>query len=209
VQARGLVIGHLEYRLGVFTGKRGAAMGANPQSRAELRLVARVQYNLFDPETAFFYAGTYGGSKKVLSFGAAVDHQDSYTAFAVDAFLDLPLGPDVLTAQFAFLHYGDSTTTPWLAVAPPLPPSIRQNAVVFEAGYRLGALKISPIVRFEDQFFSDTTPSASLLRVSAGVAWWLMNHNLNVKLFYSYVKATAATSINWNQLNLQVQLYVF
>jgi hypothetical protein len=202
VQARGLVIGHLEYRLGVFTGARGAPMSPmSTNSRAQLRLAARVQYNLFDPETAFFYAGTYAGTKKVVSFGASVDHQDNYTAFDVDAFIDLPVGADVVTAQAAFLHYQDSDTAPWIGVP-------KQNDIVVEAGYRLGALKISPIVRFEDQMFAAPPMGAtsSLMRISAGVAWWPMGHNLNVKLFYSYVKPTANP---FNQLNLQVQLYVF
>src|SRR4029453_19165541 len=69
VQARGLVIGHLEYRLGVFTGFRGAPLMGATNTRAEMRIAARVQYNLFDPETAFFYAGTYGGAKRIVSFG--------------------------------------------------------------------------------------------------------------------------------------------
>jgi hypothetical protein len=199
-QARGLVIGHLEYRLGVFTGNRGVApMGANT-SRAEMRITARVQYNLFDPETAFFYAGTYAGAKKIVSFGAGVDHQDNYTAFAVDAFVDLPVGADVLTAQAAFLHF-DPGTPAWIGVA-------KQSDVIVEAGYRLSALKLSPIVRFEDQLFPGVgmADSTSILRVSAGVAWWPMGHNLNVKLFYTYVKPPGDA---FNQLNLQVQLYVF
>jgi hypothetical protein len=202
VQARGLVIGHLEYRLGVFTGNRGAPLPGANTSRAEMRIAARVQYNLFDPETAFFYAGTYAGSKKVVSVGAGVDHQDNYTAFAVDAFVDLPLGPDVLTAQLAFMHFGNGDPT-WIAVAD-------QNDIVAEAGYRLSALKISPIVRFEDQIFDAVGmgDSTSLLRISAGVAWWPMGHNLNVKLFYTYVKPSSPLEA-WNQLNLQVQLYVF
>jgi hypothetical protein len=203
VQARGLVIGHLEYRLGVFTGYRGAPLPGATTSRAEMRVAARVQYNLFDPETAFFYAGTYAGTKKVVSFGASVDHQDNYTAFDVDAFVDLPVGADVLTAQAAFLHYANSAPT-FIAVPD-------QNDIVFEAGYRLSALKISPIVRFEDQLFDAAAPgggSSSVLRISAGVAWWPMGHNLNVKLFYTYVKPPAPFDA-FNQLNLQVQLYVF
>jgi hypothetical protein len=197
-QARGLVIGHLEYRLGLFTGNRGAPlMGANT-SRTELRVAARVQYNLFDPETAFFYAGTYLGAKKVVSFGAGVDHQDNYTAFDVDAFVDLPVGADVLTAQAAFMHFGNSTPA-WIAV-------VKQNDVVFEVGYRLSALKLSPIFRFEDQFFTDA--DTSLLRISVGVAWWPMGHNLNVKLFYTYAKPSSPAE-SFSTVNLQAQLYVF
>jgi hypothetical protein len=204
-QARGLVIGHLEYRLGLFTGNRAAGTPMAPRSRAEMRIAARVQYNLFDPETAFFYAGTYAGAKKVVSFGAGVDHQDNYTAFAVDGFVDLPVGPDVLTAQVAFMRFTNSDPV-WVA----LPGGPDQSDIVAELGYRLSALKISPIVRFEDTLFDAVgmADSTSLLRISAGVAWWPMGHNLNVKLFYTYVKPSSPADA-WNQLNLQAQLYVF
>jgi hypothetical protein len=163
-----------------------------------MRVTARVQYNLFDPETAFFYAGTYGGTKKVVSFGAAVDHQEQYTAFDVDAFVDMPVGADVFTAQAAFMHFNGDT---WVAVP-------KQNDIVVEAGYRLGALKISPIIRFEDQMYAAVgmAPSQSVIRVSAGVAWWLIGHNLNLKIFYTYVKPEANP---FNQLNVQAQLFVF
>jgi hypothetical protein len=208
VQARGLVIGHLEYRLAVLTGSREVVPPAVPpmgqRPRDELRLAARVQYNVFDPETAYFYAGTYAGSKKVLSFGAAVDHQDAYTAFALDAFADLPLGDgNVVTAQAAYLHYSGGT---WIVLP-------KQDDVVVEAGFRLGALKISPILRFEDQIRADTVnamgatvPGTSSMFISAGVAWWPFGHNLNVKAFYTYVKRPVNA---FNQFNLQVQLYVF
>jgi hypothetical protein len=208
VQARGLVIGHLEYRLAVLTGSRDVVMPAVPpmeqRTRSELRIAGRVQYNVFDPETAYFYAGTYAGSKKVLSFGAAVDHQDAYTAFAFDAFADMPLGDgNVVTAQAAFLHYDGGS---WILVP-------KQNDVVVEAGFRLGGLKISPIVRFEDLMHADavdalgmTVEGTSTMYISAGIAWWPFGHNLNVKAFYTYVKPTANP---FNQFNLQVQLYVF
>jgi hypothetical protein len=164
-----------------------------------------VQYNLFDPETAFFYAGTYAGAKKIVSFGAGVDHQDNYTAFAVDAFVDLPVGADVLTAQVAFMRWMNSDPA-WIA----LPGGVDQSTVAAEVGYRLSALKISPIVRFEDQLFDaiGMADGNSILRISAGIAWWPMGHNLNVKLFYTYVKPSSPLEA-WNQVNLQTQLYVF
>jgi hypothetical protein len=219
-QARGLVIGHLEYRLGVFTGKRDAVamMGMAPPSRTSLRLAGRVQYNVFDPETAYFYAGTYGGTKKILSFGAGVDHHESYTAFAVDGFFDWPVGPDVVTAQFAVLHYNGGT---WMGI-PTLPPTMgvavpkKVTAVVGEAGYRISQLKLSPILRVENQSATVDPPmdpmivaSPSVLRFSAGLAWWLMGQTVNVKLFYTYVKPDNSIFRTYNQLNLQVQLYVF
>jgi hypothetical protein len=203
VQARGLIGGHLEYRAGVFTGKRQIPAMPTPMpapSRTAPRLAGRLQYNVFDPETSFFYAGTYGGSKKVLSVGAGIDRQDSYLAYAADTFLDWPLGPDVLTAQVVFSRYDGGS---WIAL-----PS--HNVIMTEAGYRFGAFKLSPIVRFERLMLDNETPMASnQTRYGAGLAWWYMGHNANLKAFYTYVRPSSSLQRAYGQVNLQTQLYVF
>ena len=103
----------------MFTGKRqipGPApeMAPPPGSRTVPRLAARLQYNVFDAENGFFYAGTYGGARRILAFGAGVDKQDAYTAYAVDGFFDWPVGRDVVTAQavFATNRWRSSITEP-------------------------------------------------------------------------------------------------
>jgi hypothetical protein len=73
VQLRGLVAGgSLEYRLGTFQGKRSAP-AETPTSRAaarnSFRFAGRLQLNVLDGESTFFYAGTYLGKKRILSFG--------------------------------------------------------------------------------------------------------------------------------------------
>jgi hypothetical protein len=183
-------------------------MAPTQPSRTEPRLAGRVQYNVFDPETAYFYAGTYGGTKKVISLGAGFDHQNEYTAFAVDGFVDWPIGGDVVTAQGAFFHYDGGAWIPAVAGPTGLFP---QNDFVVELGYRLGALKISPIIRFENQAFDavGVTDAHNRMFVSAGGAWWWMGHNLNVKAFYTYGKDDVTPTITFNQVNLQVQFYVF
>jgi hypothetical protein len=212
LQARGLIAKHFEYRLGLFTGRRAPApAAATPplprQSQAAPRVAARVQYNVFDAESAFFYGGTYAGSKRILSVGAGLDMQKQYKAFAGDAFLDWPLGPDVVTAQLDFVHY-DGGTAPddWAPIA-------KQNDLMVEAGYRIGAIQISPIVRFEmAKMDTATAGNPNQTRIGAGVAWWYMGHNANLKLFYTYVKpeADGVTTLSaYNQINLQSQFYVF
>ena len=62
------------------------------------RAAGRVQVNLMDPETGFFYAGTYLGTKKILSIGASFDFQDAqdqtaYKYFAGDVFVDHAVRP--------------------------------------------------------------------------------------------------------------------
>ena len=60
VQARGLVAGGLlEYRFGLFQGLRQAQGPTMSASRNFFRATGRVQVNLMDPETGFFYASTY------------------------------------------------------------------------------------------------------------------------------------------------------
>jgi len=213
LQVRGLVLGNmLEYRVGLFQGLRKPATATEVAARNFLRFTGRVQLNLFDPETGFFYAGTYFGSKKVVSFGASFDVQGSYKNFGVDGFADLPLGPGVLTAQAA-LSYWDGGSD-----VPALPKFL---AEIVEAGYLLPDLRISPIVRFEHLGATVGNPEThpDETRVSFGGAYWPFAHNLNLKLFYTLISgglnpsgagaAVIGNSRTASQINLQLQLYYF
>jgi hypothetical protein len=203
VQARGIIAKHLEYRLGAFQGKRGLTAPGRVFGRNSPRLMARLQFNLFDAETSYFYSGTYGGTKKIVSIGAAVDHQNEYNAFAADIFIDLPVaGSDVFTAQGDIAFYDGKM---WLPTVP------RQFDLVGEIGYRIGAIQLSPILRFEMQKFDNPLPpaTANLMRFGGGLAYWYMNHNANVKVFYTYVKPDADTLHGYSQFNVQTQFFVF
>ncbi len=121
VQARGLVLdGHIEYRVGIWQGQRNAAVGtAGPpavivdqSARNFFRTAARLQINIFDPETGYFYGGTYLGAKKILSLGGSYDFESDYKAYSADGFLDLPLGPGVITGQVDYSHWDPGTVSP-------------------------------------------------------------------------------------------------
>jgi hypothetical protein len=204
IQARGLVFDRLEYRLGAFTGRRVVPtpmmMETPPASRSLLRVAGRLQYNFFDAETGFFYAGTYHGGKRVLSVGAGFDAQSDYRSFAGDVFLDWPVGTDVVTAQADVVRYDGGT---WA----PIPT---QTSIMSEAGYRFGAWKLSPIVRFEMLRLDSPLPEApDFTRLGAGLAYWYMGHNANVKAFYSFVRAETPAQNSYSQVNLQMQFFVF
>src|SRR6185436_13934928 len=187
-------------------GKKVGAAPPKVAGRNEPRFLARLQFNLLDAETGYFYAGTYGGTKKVLSIGAGFDHQDDYNAFGADLFLDMPLGEDVLTAQVDFVWLDGKT---WLAGAagPPVVPGVpKQTALMAEAGYRIGAIKLSPIVRFEMQKPSGGNQTTGF---GGGLAYWYMNHNANVKIFYMNTKLDAPGQKAVNQINVQTQFWVF
>jgi hypothetical protein len=198
VQLRGLLVGGLvEYRLGLFQGLRDNRTATEMEARNFFRVTARVQINLLDPEPGFFYAGSYLGSKRIASVGASYDFQDSYKYFAVDGFVDMPLGPGVVTGQVNLAHWnGDSF----------LPGLVKQTALMGEAGYTLAGFALSPILRAEQLWGSGAL--ADQTRLGGGVAFWPYGHNTNLKLFYTHLKVDGADR-GINQFNLQWQVYFF
>jgi hypothetical protein len=208
VQLRGLLLdGHLEYRLGLFQGLRatetpGAAgdtantVGANNFFRA----TGRLQINLLDPETGFFYAGTYLGKKKILSIGITGDTQSSYHYYGGDVFADLPVGPaGIFTAQVDVVHMTGGT---FIALA-------KQTALMSEVGFNFAGINLSPIFRFEHLWggtSSGGTTSNDQTHVGGGLAFWPYGHNSNIKAFYLRNSETGQPHGD-NQVNVQWQFF--
>ncbi len=200
-QLRGLVLdGLLEYRAGVFQGKRNAPI-TGAASRNGFRYAARVQLNFLDPETGYFYGGTYLGTKKIFSVGASADYQhggtESYRAFGGDAIVDLPAGPGGVTAQVNVLHRDGGTRIAAIA---------KQTAFMAEAGYRFDAIKLSPIARFERRW--GDAAAARETDVGGGLAFWPYGHNSNLKAFYTRLIPDSPVEA-YDQFNLQWQLFFY
>ena len=190
-QARGYFAGNrLEYRIGAFQGVRDAG------SDKAFRYAGRVQYNALDPESGFFYTGTYLGKKKILAVGAAFDVQKDFHGYDADAFFDHPLGPGALTAQFDYNHYDGGTT---LTTLP------KQNDVLIEAGYLIRALKLTPVVQIAHQDI--TAQSGGTTRAAAGANYWWAGHNANVKALYTRIAPAGLGKQNEFTVQLQVFLY--
>jgi hypothetical protein len=208
VQLRGLVAGgRIEYRVGVFQGLRILPVAAVPDvspgkvgGRNFFRVAARGQWNVLEPETGFFYWGTYLGSKRILSFGLSYDFQDDYNYGAADAILDHPLGPGSVTAQFNVAQWNGGS---FIGTLP------KQTAVMAEAGYRFAAYSLSPILRYEQRFVEGaTTAVPDETRYVLGLAYWPFGHTSNLKVFYTRIHATPAAH-DYNQFVLQWQLFFF
>src|SRR5579863_3022239 len=203
VQFRGLWLdGHIDFRVGLFQGLRVAetpgAAGDTPTTVGSdnfFRATGRLQINLLDPEPGYFYAGTYLGKKKILSFGITGDTQKSYHYYGGDVFADLPLGPGIFTGQVDVVHMTGGT---FIALA-------KQTALMSEIGYNFDPIHISPIFRFEQLWggtSSGGTTSANQTRAGGGVAFWPYGHNTNLKVFYMH-NTEAGTAHAANQVNLQ------
>ena len=200
VQLRGLLLdNHIEYRIGMFQGKREDVSATDVSGRNMFRVAGRVQINILDAETGFFYAGSYLGKKKVLSLGAAYDFQDHYHHSSGDVILDMPLGPGVITAQADLGHWNGGS---WVNLP-------RQSAFMSELGYLIDAVNISPIFRFEKRWVDYQTAAVpDETRVGGGLAFWPYGHNINVKAFYNRIMPTPSVH-DYNQFNVQMQFYAF
>jgi hypothetical protein len=193
VQAKGYVLGNrLEYRLGAFQGARDA------RSHRSFRYAGRVQVQLLDPEPqGFFYSGTYLGARKVVAIGAAFDTQDEYRAFDVDAFVDYPFGPGVVTGQAAYQRIDGDTTFLTLP---------EQDVVLLELGYLLRPLKLTPVLQYTRRGIVDTS-TGDETRWSVGVNYWWVGHNANVKAAYGRIDPRGLPE--QNQFTVQLQLFYY
>jgi hypothetical protein len=191
-QAKGYVLGdHLEYRVGAFQGVRDA------RAHNAFRYVGRVQYDVFDTETGFFYTGTYLRQKKILALGAAFDAQKDYRGYDADAFADFPLGPGAVTGQIDFNRFDGG------AILGTLP---RQNDLLVELGYLIQALKLTPLVQFVHRDVVNAS-TGDERRTSVGVNYWWAGHNANVRAAYTRIDPAGLAS--QNEWTFQLQVFYF
>ncbi|MFO1218348.1 MAG: selenite/tellurite reduction operon porin ExtI [Burkholderiaceae bacterium] len=104
----------VQYRLMVADGREGSYVPKDSP-----RVTGRVHVSLWDPEFNYGYLGTYLGTQKVLTIGAAYDTQKdvawanylsradvkSYKATTLDAFMELPHATGVYTLSAATFKY--------------------------------------------------------------------------------------------------------
>ena len=195
INLRGFLFNNrLEYRTGLFSGR-------NINLYSPLRLTGRFQYNFKDIEKGFYYTGTTLGKGDIFSVGCGVDKQGSYSAFAIDAMYDSPLGnlgSVTFSSSVSFLDGGgtDNDSTIFTGLIP------KQSIYFAELGYFFKDWNIQPYVKYEaqdvnasvlKQVGADESNLAlknklrSSQRVGFGVNYFISGHNINVKLLYEVV----------------------
>ena len=196
LQARGIVLGgRVEYRLGVFQGRRRAPDEEHVAATNGFRSAGRLQLNLFDPEKVYFLRGTWLGEKRLLSFAGSYDYQysgaGSYVAYSFDALLDA----DNVTAQLEYV-YRDGGGRVDLPV---------QRGWTAEAGYRIPVVNLSPIARIERRAGPDAYPDETL--VGGGLSLFAFGHNSNLKVFY--IRGLRDEGRGFDQFKAQWQVFYF
>jgi hypothetical protein len=229
-QLRALVLnGHIDARVGLFQGLRigeipAVTMG-DPATIGAVnffRFAARLQINLLDAEPGFFYQGTYLGAKKVLSVGGFVDYQNPYKYFGGDLFVDLPVGPGILTAQADFGKWDGGFYRDQNNLEVQFAGMFKATVYMAELGYLIGPIMLSPFGRFEridtPLAHSDLAdPNSPLIpdpanpkedRYGGGLAFWPYGHNSNLKAFFTRVHRQPSRH-DFNVITVQWQVYFY
>lgn len=134
-----------QYRLAVADGREGSNV---PEKSP--RVTARVHWSPLDAEFDYGYRGTYLGTRKVLTIGAAYDYQASaayadfanlkdakdYKAWTVDGFVEYPFASGTYTLSGAYFNYGLGNAINQ-APDPELPVNTELEGFYVKAGYLL------------------------------------------------------------------------
>ena len=137
---------HVQYRVMVADGRQTDARPASSQ-----RTTARVHVSLLDPEYFYGYRGTYLGTQRVLTLGAAYDYQPDmtyadfgtrnaardYSAWTVDGFFEYPTGAGTLTLSGAYFSYSVDDALMGVDPDPGLPASSELEGYYLKGGYLL------------------------------------------------------------------------
>jgi hypothetical protein len=198
-QAKGyLADGRLEYRGAIFQGIRaGTPLGRNPFRRS-----AYLQYDFFEKERGYVYAGTNLGKKKVVAISFGYDGQSKYKAYSGNLFATMPVAKgDEVAGTLQRSHYDGGTFI--TAIAP-------QNDDLLELGYYLSAVKVQPFVKYEDQKFkTNFNPTRDQTRYGAGLNYYVAGQNLKFtgQIFHVKPKNGAINSTNEYSIQMQVWYY--
>lgn len=209
---KGYLVGdHLEYRIAGFDGNRNpttpqaAPLGPEAGSRNSYRYGGRLQYDFFDTEKGYVYAGTYRGTKKIVAIGAWGDGQGDYKAYGGDFTVDWPIAKDAVTFEFDYNHFEGGNDFPALA---------KQDNIYSNAGYYFNAVKIQPFIRYERlNFNNDSDKSKNQQRYVAGLNYYVSGLNLKFTAAWERivpkVQATTAAIKNTNHFVVQLQALYF
>jgi len=208
IMARGLLADqHVDYRFAILDGVEyapgdiDATPPVPPRNKNDcLRFVGRVGYNVFDAEPGFFWAGTYLGAKKILSFGASFDLQpgvggengdELYSAFALDAFADIPMGENGIVSTLNIYSFGAGGAVP------------QGFGFWADFGYRIK--NIEPLIAFESYKPKDGD-AGKRQAVLGGLNWWIKGHNVSLKFQLGTEKLNGAE--DWTKTgDVQVQVF--
>ena len=216
----------LQYRVMIADGREDEEVAKdNP------RLTARVHYSFWEPEYDYGYLGTYLGTRKVLTVGAAYDTQADvayanypsrsglvdYEAWTVDAFMEYPAASGVYTLSGAVFNY-DTGNAFNQSPDPALPVNSNLEGYYIKAGYmlpnKIGSGRLQFFGRHEKSDYGVETGNTEYYDHTwngLGAHYYLDGQKLKLSLEYAWITfdnehPTNPALQDYNQATLGLQL---
>jgi hypothetical protein len=213
---KGYLVGdHLEYRFGVFDGNRnpptpqlgggGPPLGPEAGSRGPFRMAGRLNYDFFDVEKGYTYAGTNRGTKKIVAIGGWGDGQGDYKAYGGDFVVDWPIGKDAIKGEFDYYYYDGGKDFPALQ---------KQHDIYADAGYYFDGIKLQPFLVYQELNFSaDINKPRNQKRYGGGLNWYIYGQNLKISGIWEKIvpdtKPLTAAIKDTNHFAIQLSVLYF
>lgn len=197
-QARGYFFNdRFQYRGGIFDGFR------TPDGRNAPRPALYLQYDFFDREKEYAYAGTALGKRKILALDIGGDKQGTYRSATLNVANDTPVrGGDEIGLNFNVLHFDGRnmfTSIP------------DQTNYLIEAAYLFHKVKTQPFAKFETQdFVAKVNGTKDINRWGAGLNYYI--HGQNLKWTAQYTRAlpqNGSTIRPSNEFTMQLQVFYY
>ncbi len=188
-----------QYRIMISDGREGDEVVSDSP-----RLTARVHASLLDPEYSYGYRGTYLGTQKVLTIGAAYDAQadvaygdytnrtdtKDYTATTYDIFYEYPYSFGTVTASAAWFDYSIDgyPSDP----DPALSPLVEREGNYVKVGYLLpepvGMGRLQLFARAEKTEYGSGTGLSDQSWNSIGANYYINGQSLKVTFEHASVE---------------------
>lgn len=199
IEIRGLLFetatkkkGLFDYRLGVWRGFAERDTKGTPETRDDInrrsspRYCGRLQLNIVDPETGFFYSGNYLGKKNIFSIGGGIDFQnfavrnssndpEHYRAWTVDATIDLAINNDyVLAMQGAFVRVKNKPTEDGGYIGKQFGMFAQAGVLIFNS--------FQPVIKYIR--WDDDDNAVRTEYFTGGLNYFIDGHKANIKAEY-------------------------
>lgn len=178
-------------------------------------------YELWDAESNKlpYFVGSYLGAKKVFNIGAgffahpngmydsSTNEHQAATHFAVDAFLDMPVGQGGCLNAYASVmsyNYGENFVSRWAGTG---------TVIYGQVGYLIPGTKIMPYVSMQSASYDGMSESVSELNIGAN--YFILGHNAKITLEYHQItndiREAAITDFQDNNVlsQIRVQAHIF
>ncbi|MCW9059778.1 MAG: selenite/tellurite reduction operon porin ExtI [Gammaproteobacteria bacterium] len=218
-----LADGQFQYRLMLSDGRE-----SDEVAKDSPRMTARAHWSFWDPEFDYGYRGTYLGTRKVLTVGAAYDTQRDvtyadwgnrqdirdYEAWTADVFMEYPTASGTVTASAAYMDYStdDAINGPDPST---LPVTSELKGHYAKLGYllpgKVGMGRLQFFLRHEDLDYGVSNGYYDNRWLSVGANYYIHGQQLKVTFEYATVDydrqhPTIQSLRDYDQATLGLQL---